>query len=277
MLAPALDQVGARHDAQQTILVVHDRDLPPAGAHHALLEHLDRVFGADRDLPGVHNLPDGLVTHAMAHGAIDRAAGEQPDQLAAFQHGNALVPGALHLPGCLDDRFAGADGLHAHRHQRRYLDRCLHDARQQVQDLAVDVFQRPVADQRGCRAAMPPAAEVRRDLRYVHVIGRAARDELHVAVELHQHEDRARLEQLAQLVGQRRDLVDRLLSVGSRQHDRMPVDGERLGIFEQLLVQRALLGHQPVLEKLAHDVQIGAAFQQPRGAANIARGRRAIR
>ncbi|MCZ7541876.1 MAG: hypothetical protein M5U29_18575, partial [Anaerolineae bacterium] len=57
----------------------------------------------------------------------------------------------------------------------------------------------------------------------------------------------------------------------------MPVDDERLGIFEKLLVQRALVGHQPVLEKLAHDIQIGAALQQPRGAANIARGGRAIR
>jgi len=55
-LPPLLDQVRPCHDAQQLPVVVDHRDLPPAGAHHPLLQHLDRVVGADGYRPAVHDL-----------------------------------------------------------------------------------------------------------------------------------------------------------------------------------------------------------------------------
>jgi len=123
---------------------------------------------------------------------------------------------------------------------------------------------------------VPAAAEAPGDGRYIQGIGRATCDKLDVAIELHQHEDRRWLVQLAQLVGQRGDLVHRRARDGGRQQDGVPLDHVRLGAFQQALVQLALLRRQAVSQELAHHVQIGPAVEQPGGAARVAGGRRAI-
>ncbi len=50
-LPPTIDQIGAGDNADQVALVIDDRDLSPTGAHHLLLQIMQRVVRVDDTRP----------------------------------------------------------------------------------------------------------------------------------------------------------------------------------------------------------------------------------
>ncbi len=93
---------------------------------------------------------------------------------------------------------------------------------------------------------------------------------------LDEHEDGIRLVEVVQLVRQGRDLFNRLVHRGMGDDHRMTLKLIGQDVVGQLLIEGALLCGQRMMEKAMHDPLIGAMFQQPRGSAQVARGRRLV-
>jgi len=118
VLAPTLDQVGARDDAQQHAALVHDGNLPPAGAHHALLQDLDGVGGLHGDLARLHDLAHAAVAHAVTHRPVYGVARQQPNDAPLLHDREAFVTGALHPVYNRGDVLVGTHRLRPDGHQR---------------------------------------------------------------------------------------------------------------------------------------------------------------
>jgi len=123
---------------------------------------------------------------------------------------------------------------------------------------------------------MPAAAEVRRHAPNIEQVGRRSRYQLHASIQSDDHEQARGIEHVAQLVGERRDLVDQPLGVSAGNDHGQAVHRRGARVGEQALVEAALLRRKRMVEKVVSQLKASAALQQPGRCAHVARGRPSI-
>ena len=74
-------------------------------------------------------------------------------------------------------------------------------------------------------------------------------------------------------MGQHRHLFDVAWKHDGDDHNGLSGKGERLGLFQEALVQLFLVLCQRVVQKLVGDVQTSTMFHEPCSTAYVARGR----
>jgi hypothetical protein len=161
------------------------------------------MVAAGGDAPGLHHLRDGGIGHLELQRSVHCPPGQKPDHLSLGHHRVSLVAGAPHALGRIGDRVLGGEDLHASGHHLCDGDAGAHHLGQETQQFVMYRLQRRAADERRRRPLVAATAEVIGYRGDVDVVGRAAGDQLDVRVERDQYEQRRRLQQLAQFVGQR--------------------------------------------------------------------------
>lgn len=119
---------------------------------------------------------------------------------------------------------------------------------------------------------MAAPAESGSNGRDVNVIGGGTRHQADSFPRLRQHEERIRLEQVAQFVRQAGDFFGQVLRFAAGQHHAVTVDFVRFGGSHQPVVEFALFRAERRVEKADGQAQIGALLQQPGHRARIAGG-----
>lgn len=213
----------------------------------------------------------------MAHRAVDVPPRDDPYHLAVVGDGETLVAEQTHLARGLADRRRGGDGPHrpprhdaGHRGSRR-----CHLA-QYGQQPVVDVADVGVADQGRRRPAVAAPAKAPRYLAHIDVVIGAASNEVHPVLDGDDQEDGVGVEQVAQAVGQGRNLVDGGGCGGRGDDDAVRAEGVGLGGASQL-IQQILLGvAEGVIQVGARLVQVCAVVEQPGDGAGVAGSRIAV-
>ncbi len=243
---------------------------------HRPLQRVDRIVRVSDQVARVHHRSHRPVRHAVGDRPIDGAAGEQPDDLAVLDHRIAFVTEAAHPIGGLPDGDGGVHQLGRIRHQIGHGLGRPHDFGQHGQQGRAHRLDGLVADQRRRGAVVAAAAEVLGDAGDVDRIRGGTGHELNMAVEPDQDEQTGRVEQVAQLVGQDRDLVLQPGRLGAGDDDRDPVDRNRLGRLQQAVVDLALAGGQGMVQAVGRQSQGSPLLQQPGDGPDIARRRPAV-
>jgi len=217
------------------------------------------------------------MSQPVGHRLVDRPARQQPHQHPILDNRVAFVPAAAHLLRDLPHRHAGRHRAHhARRHQIGDRHRRLDQLLKQSLQPAPDGLQIAFLDQGGCCPAVPAAAKLLGDPPHIDLLYRAARHKLYPRPHLHQHEQGRRLQQLAQLVSDGRDLVDVGLHFHGGDRYRMAANILDDGILEQEVIELALLLIERVLQEAAHDIQVGPGRHQPGRRRYIAGGGGAV-
>jgi len=145
---------------------------------------------------------------------------------------------------------------------------------QKSEECPAGCLQVHVSDQGRRRPAVPAAAKMGGDVTHVDGVGRGAGHQLQVLPQVHQEEQTSRLVQVADLVGQGRDLLDIPGCLGRGDHHCVPGKAERLDAIQQSVVEGQLLVSQRMVEEIADDCQVSPLLHQPGGATQVAdRGR----
>ena len=273
---PALDQVGARDDADD-FLVLDDRHLAQVRFHHDGAQLFERVVRR-RPTAGlfISVLIESLA-ELVVERAIDLAARQHAHQPAAPDDRKPLVPVTVHHLRRLGHGGVRLDRVHAERHERADRERRPDRLLEQLDQFGFALAQIQVADQRGGRLFVPAAAKGLGDLGHVDRAVLRARHHLDVVVHLDQDKERGRIVQIANLVRQGGDLFGIRVRAYGGDRDRVPFDVDHLDPLEEFLVQGVLRGGQRMAEEIVDDLQVGAGVEQRRRGPQIARRRGAIR
>jgi hypothetical protein len=106
----------------------------------------------------------------------------------------------------------------------------------------------------------------------------ATRYQLYVLRKLHQEEETVRVESIAHTVGDRRNLVVKILRRRCRrQGDRLSLRPQPGGLLLQPVKQLLLLLRKGDIQKTTYQRQLCFLFEQPSGRPRVTRRRRAIR
>ena len=124
---------------------------------------------------------------------------------------------------------------------------------------------------------MSATAEVSGHSRDINIVGGAAGDKLDALIESDEHKQCRWLQQFAQFVSQGRDLFCEPRRFGAGNDDRVPFDLVGFALFEQPLVEFALLGRERMVEEFIDDCETGPLFHQPGCRPHVAGGRRLVR
>ena len=255
------EQIGARHRADQPVIPQH-RHEPLAAGHDQLLEFLDRespVHGAE--FPG-HQFADRLVAQTVIDRFVGHLAGKDPADPPLVEHRHGID---IETAEQLMDEFHAVPGGNA-------LDRCRHEvadlplrmdmALQHPGETFQDLQQGQITDTGRRRRSMATAAEFGQDLAGIDFRPPRTGHQEDAAFHAHRHQQGIEVLDIAQLVGQRRDVADEIVDRRMGDADIDAVDVEHAAIGQQVVEQMNLVGGQFLGQHRGDDIQVGAVLEQ---------------
>ncbi len=265
-------------EGPEEIAPCHDPDDDAVGEHR----HPPRVRAAEQPRQLRERRLLGAGGHLGAHDTLDRSVGELvPDRLVEVLAGDEAdeaigVPDedpALAVALAEDHRVRhgvlGGDEPRGMRHDLRGGPQRPNGPRQGLEDELARLGEGPVVDgRRGLR--MSPAAEGGRDGRGVQLGDARPHDAEDAALHLDEADERPRVGEVDDLVGEVRDAVDVLGPGDGRNEDLQPAGGVRLDRADECVEQRALLVAERRAEVLRDHVLASSVTKAPRERLRVA-------
>jgi len=269
------EKIGSADDADEFVVSKH-RDAAVLGARHERLElGKRRVFGGHR-YTATHDPAHGRMRQVMPDRLVEILPADAAHDSAFVDHEDATLPMPLAerhrmsngVVGRYRARRSGHDVACTTRLTLRLLERVENDRPRLVETQARDGR---------CRLRMSAPAQGGREHGCIDSAGSAAGDCKDAAIHLDEHDERAGIREVDDLVSEVRDALHILRPVDCRKQDLLSPGVDRLEHVHQPVQQIALGGCERRVQVGGNEILARAVAKAPREGVGIALGARRIR